>query len=1373
MIEILDDKTLDKSISTSERFFQDLMKYSNEIFFKIEENGNFTFLNSIFSDLTGYSKKIWTIREIRELIHPNDRIIWDQIYITIDEKKSLTKELRYRKKNGEYFYLLVNISKIGSELDSDLYSGYARDISEKKIIEQELKESEEIFRLTFENAADAIFWIELESGIIINCNNEAEILLERKKEEILGFSQQIISISKEDNTNKMLSKIKEEGIPLKYESIIKTKFQKIVPVHIGLSLTLIGGKPIIQGIFRDITELKKVEEKFSKIFNSSPAICGLGRQKDGKFVDVNDSFCELLGFSREEAIGRTSVELGILTLKDRVQMTEEIKKNKGRLENYEISVYNKAGDELNVLFFTELINIENENYLLISAIDITHRKKFEKALKLSEEKFSKAFMSSPTLYSISTLKDGKFIEINNTFCNKLGISREEVIGRTAVDLQLLKHEDRVKMKEEIEKSGKLNNFQMNYSSITGEKFVGAFSAEMIEFGNKKCLLISVVDITERKKAEDNLRKSEEKFSKAFRLSPTLYGISNLENGRFIEVNDSFCNTLEMTREEIIGKNSVDLQILRQDDLIKTIEEQINGLMNNYEIYFYTKSGKRLTGLLSTEMIEFGNEKCAFISIIDITERKKTEEALAARLKYEKGIANCSKALLANTNNSVEKAISYLLDASGASRVYIFKNFDDEIDGLCMCQTHEIVARGVHPEIDNPELQHIPYKDSFPRWKNKLKQGESISGLVRDFPIEEREILEPQDILSILIIPIHVFGKWWGFIGFDDTQTLRKWSPEDISLLNTTAGNIGGYIGHKKSEEKLRENEENLRYAQKIAHLGSWEWKVTTNKWELSEEMINIYELNLENTNVVDMSVIMKLFHPADLKKMKLIMKKSVEDQKTGLVDYRIITPRGNEKWIRADIQVFSEASGKTDRIIGVGLDITERKKTEEKLIFITKAFENSSDAIGITDREGYQIFQNQAFVDLFEYNSIEDLDLVGGLEKIFVDQDHFFELFKSLKSGNSWTGEIEMMSKSSRKYDVLLRADAIKDENNNIIGLIGVYTDISEKKKSEEDLKRSEENLKSAQQIAHIGSFEWDYNLKELTISEELYRIYGIDDKKFNLSPTFLLENVIHPKDREIIIDLIKNNQETKENWSLEYHINTLDEKIKTVRAEGRFSLDSEENPIKLIGTVQDITKSKEAEEALRKSEERLRIISENANEVIWTCGLDLKFIYVSPVIEKLIGYTPEEILEIPISDYMTPKSFNIIAKTLRKAILKDKKHRDLSQIEIIELEEIHKEGHSVFVEITSTFTRDSEGNPTGILGVTRDISERKRAEERIKQKTEDLTRSNEELQQFAYVASHDLSSPLLTVASYLELLEGRYSEKLDERGLKYIDRAL
>ena len=180
---------------------------------------------------------------------------------------------------------------------------FARDITKRKRAEEMLQESEEEFRLTFENAKDAIFWANLETGLITNCNKAAETLLEKKREEIVGSHQTALHPPQkaEHYTNMFKEHVEQKGVADDEAEVI-TKSGKIKPVHITASITLVGKKPIIQGIFRDITERKKGEEKLLEYQEqlrllSSELALAEERQRRRIATDLHDHISQALALS--------------------------------------------------------------------------------------------------------------------------------------------------------------------------------------------------------------------------------------------------------------------------------------------------------------------------------------------------------------------------------------------------------------------------------------------------------------------------------------------------------------------------------------------------------------------------------------------------------------------------------------------------------------------------------------------------------------------------------------------------------------------------------------------------------------------------------------------------------------------------------------------------------------------------------------------------------------------------------------------------------------------------------------------------------------------------------------------------------------------
>jgi anti-anti-sigma factor len=143
-------------------------------------------------------------------------------------------------------------------------------------------------------------------------------------------------------------------------------------------------------------------------------------------------------------------------------------------------------------------------------------------------------------------------------------------------------------------------------------------------------------------------------------------------------------------------------------------------------------------------------------------------------------------------------------ATQVSRVYIFQNHYDEQENLLMSQRYEWNAEGVEPQIDNPELQNLSYEEmGFERWREVLSQKQPLYGIISSFPEGERAVLEPQDIRSIIVVPIFVGKHWWGFVGFDDCEQERNWYVSEVDALQAIANLIGVAIQHEQLQDRLR------------------------------------------------------------------------------------------------------------------------------------------------------------------------------------------------------------------------------------------------------------------------------------------------------------------------------------------------------------------------------------------------------------------------------------------------------------------------------------------------------------------------------------------------------------------------------------------
>ncbi|MBD0345101.1 MAG: response regulator [Coleofasciculus sp. Co-bin14] len=196
----------------------------------------------------------------------------------------------------------------------------------------------------------------------------------------------------------------------------------------------------------------------------------------------------------------------------------------------------------------------------------------------------------------------------------------------------------------------------------------------------------------------------------------------------------------------------------------------------------------------------------------LTERKRTKEELRRYDRLLAGFTDAMRQLLLATDyqEAMRRSLIVLGIATHVDRVYIFENHVDQNTGEQLTsERFKWAADGIAIQ-DNPKLQNLSYTVTLPRWYKNLAVGQPIKGLVRDFPVVERELLEQENIRSILVVPVITEGKFWGFIGFADCQSDRQWTDHEESILSVTAGSIGSIIVRQQTEEALRESETKFR-----------------------------------------------------------------------------------------------------------------------------------------------------------------------------------------------------------------------------------------------------------------------------------------------------------------------------------------------------------------------------------------------------------------------------------------------------------------------------------------------------------------------------------------------------------------------------------
>ena len=531
--------------------------------------------------------------------------------------------------------------------------GIIKDITKLKKTENELKASEERYRTIFENSAVAITLTD-ENENIISWNSYAEKLLELNKDEL--FMKPVHTLYPSAEWEKIRAEnIRQKGMQHHLETKIIQKNKELLDVDISLSVLKNHNGKIVGsiGVLKDISEQKRIEDaletsekKFKQLYEKAP-IPYHTLSPEGIITNVNDKWCQSLGYIKKEVIGKSIFDFVANPERPFAQASFEkkIRSRKPFTGGHERKYLTKDGEERTFVirdFFS--VNESNEIISVHTIMeDITERKQLEDILKQSEEKYKTIFELSPQAIVLID-KNGTIMDANSRICEWIGYTSKEIIGQHFNELPFLSVESKTKSKEQFLarfKGETVAPYELDFITRSGEKKIGLIYGNSLRDKQKKIVgdLVMISDITERQQAWNDMVKSEERYRVLAETSAD--GVFTTDAlGRYTYINPSLEKMLEKRKSTLIGtlfRNCLsDDSVYSFQEIFVSVQNQ-GKTMKNIELEIIHNEGYEIPIEVNIAPLKKDNRFIGLeCTVRDITERKGIERELknSEQLKTE-------------------------------------------------------------------------------------------------------------------------------------------------------------------------------------------------------------------------------------------------------------------------------------------------------------------------------------------------------------------------------------------------------------------------------------------------------------------------------------------------------------------------------------------------------------------------------------------------------------------------------------------------------------------------------------------------------------------------------------------------------------------
>ncbi|HPJ95016.1 MAG TPA: PAS domain S-box protein [Deltaproteobacteria bacterium] len=817
------------------------------------------------------------------------------------------------------------------------------------------------------------------------------------------------------------------------------------------------GTPLfILGIAQDITKhkqaehaLKESEVKFSRVYRMSPDVMTINRASDDIYIDINEEFTRKMGYTREEAIGKTASDLGIwVNTADRDRMAEVLR-TKRELQKEEYRFRSKEGVIKTGQISARIVKIGGEPCVLSMVRDISEKIEIQRVLSENEEKFRSVVEKS--LVGIAIIDDTlKYTYVNEEFCRIAGYTDQEMVGQiftfplTEESVSLVTDLFRRRQRGENVQS----HYEFSFLHKNGSNRIGEVrSAVYTDSLGKVRTTIQVIDITDRKQAEEALQKSERMFRSLAESSTDTIMRFDHEH-RHLYVNPRVEHVTGIKPELFIGKTHRELGfpehlcVLWENALNKVFE---TGDVNRIE--FMLPNGAWMDWLVAPETDAQGRIAAVITSARDITNRKRMEEALIESEQHLSDIIEFlpDATLVIDKQGKITAWNKAMEQMTGYSAAKMIGKGDYEYAVPFYGERRPILV----------DLVLLPKEEVEEKYYHIKRSGDLLIGET-DVPVVKGE---------------KRFLSGWAHPIYDP-------SGQVIGSIEC----IRDVTDKRRMEEAIEISESKYRFIAENAHDVIWTYDLNAGFTYMSPSVKLLRGFSVDDAikQRLDQTLTPESYNLAmRMLEEELLFEKSGQRHESNwskTFELEQIKKDGSTVWTEVTVNIIYHEEGGIRGIIGITRDITERKKAEELLIQSEEKYrtlvDNMQDVIYRADINGNILYVSPSAPDLLGCNSTEEIiGLNVGRDFYYHPEERqiFIEALK--KAGKIRNYEVTLRRRDNGKpIFVTTNSQIYSDKDGNLSGIDGILYDISERKQVEEEKKKLEAQLAQAQKMESIGT---------------------------------------------------------------------------------------------------------------------------------------------------------------------------------------------------------------------------------------------------------------------------------------------------------------